>query len=85
MARTSAGPTYPGTGSSGTPRSSHPQRPLWRLYAGVYDEIPPRQDSATLRIPVRRDGVREGAEFLYLRIEMGGSGARYRIKVLDAG
>lgn len=66
--------------------SSHPRRPLWRLYAGLFDEIPPRQDSATLRIPVRRDGVREGAEFLYLRVQTGDSErARYRVKVLDAG
>jgi hypothetical protein len=66
--------------------SSHPRRPLWRLYAGLYDEIPPRKDAATLQIPVRRDGVREGPEFLYLRVDTGdGERARFRVKVLDPG
>jgi hypothetical protein len=66
--------------------SSHPRRTLWRLYASVYDEIPARKDSTTLEFPVRRDGVREGAEFLYVRLDVGqGNHARYRIKVLDAG
>jgi hypothetical protein len=64
---------------------SHPRKPLWRLYAGLYDEIPPRQDSTTFRIPVRRDGLREGTEFLYLRVESNGERARFRVKVLDRG
>ncbi len=64
--------------------SSHPRRPLWRTYASLYEEIPPRRSSATLRIPVRSDGVREGAEFLYLRVQAGqDERARFRVKVLD--
>ena len=59
--------------------------PLWRSYVSLYDEIPPRSDSATLRIPVRRDGAREGAEFLYLKVQVGEERSRHRIKVLDAG
>ena len=64
--------------------SSRPGRPLWRLQAAVYDRIPPREDATTLSIPVRRDGVREGPEFLYLKVVTeGGEQARFRIKVLD--
>ncbi len=66
--------------------SSPPGRPLWRLFTSLYDEIPPRRDSTTLRIPTRRDAVREGTEFLYVKVVVrNGTGARYRIKVLDAG
>ena len=62
-----------------------PRRTLWRLYVSAYDEIPSRKDTTTLEFPVRQDGVREGAEFLYVRLDVGqGNHARYRIKVLDA-
>lgn len=61
-----------------------PQHPLWRSRTSVFEPIPPRRDTATLRIPVRRDGLREGTEFLYLVVDVGeDEGARYRIRVLD--
>ncbi|MDZ5622510.1 hypothetical protein SFC88_16825 [Nocardioides sp. HM23] len=62
----------------------HPQRPLWRTRTFVYDQVSPRRGTVTLRIPVRRDGVREGTEFLSVLVATGiGERARYRIKVLD--
>ncbi len=64
--------------------TSHPRRPLWRLYAGVFGEIPPGRETRTLSIPVRRDHVREGTEFLYVRFEVGDERGRYRIRVRDA-
>ena len=63
---------------------SQPRRPLWRLYASFYERIRPRNETVTVEIPTRRDGLREGPEFLYVRLEIGDRGhVKYRIRVLD--
>ncbi len=64
--------------------ASHPHWALWRLYASVQGEIRPRKGSITLTIPTRKDGVSEGPEFLYLKLDVGElHRQRYRIKVTD--
>lgn len=64
--------------------SAEPRRPLWRIYAGVGDDFPPRKESITLTIPIRKDGLREGREFVAIKLEVGDVRERYRIRVLDA-
>ena len=64
--------------------ASHPRRPLWRSYAFVQRDLPPRRDTATLRIPTLGDAVAEGPEFVYVKLNVGDQRARYRIKVTDS-
>jgi hypothetical protein len=65
--------------------SSHPARPLWRLYASVSGQIRQGRKSVTLEIPTLADGVEEGTEWLGLLLDIGDSGRkRYRVKVLDS-
>jgi dienelactone hydrolase len=64
--------------------ASDPRRPLWRLYAGVYDGFPPRKETITLTIPIRKDGRDEGREFLGIKLEVGDLRERFRIRVLDS-
>jgi len=63
---------------------SDPRRPLWRLYAFIGGELQPGDRNLTLTIPTRKDGVREGTEFLYVKLEIQGERARYRVRVLDS-
>lgn len=69
---------------STTGRVLPPHRHQPRSYAEVFAEIPPGRETRTLSIPVRRDHVREGTEFLYVRFEVGEERARYRIRIRDA-
>ncbi|MEZ0580433.1 hypothetical protein [Nocardioides sp. MH1] len=63
---------------------SHPGWPLWRLYAGVSDQIRAGRTTATIEFPTLDDKAVEGTEYLALRIDLGdGVRHRYRIKVVD--
>ena len=64
--------------------ASRPGRPLWRSYMYVQGDIPSRKESVTMTIPTVADGVREGAEFLYVKVDVSDQfRQRYRIKIVD--
>jgi dienelactone hydrolase len=57
--------------------------PLHRLYVSASDEIPAGRRAATLVIPTRRDGVREGPETVTVRVQAGPTKVRRTITVVD--
>ncbi|WP_345463143.1 hypothetical protein [Nocardioides marinquilinus] len=61
-----------------------PRRPLYRSYVYVSQRIRAGGDSATLTIPVARDGRREGTERLYLRVRTADGRQTIPITVRDA-
>ncbi len=64
--------------------SSRPARPLWRSYMYVGGDIPSRKKTVTMTIPTVADGVREGPEFLYVKVDVSDQfRQRYRIKIVD--
>lgn len=59
-------------------------RPLWRTTVAAFGTLGPRRATLHLRIPTRRDGVREGPETLRVRIDVGRRSIVRTVTVVDA-
>ena len=57
---------------------------LARASLSLYGQLEPGARSATLSIPIARDGVREGTEFVRLEVRLGNRHFARTIRVLDA-